>query len=189
MTNARPEVADYAFTTLRPQLGRVSAGGVSRPVPGVDITATLADIPGLIEGAHANRGLVRDTILLRGMPPLTRLAQGHSFLRHVERCAALLLIVDLSAGEEGRPGARAAAQLRMLRAELASYDSTLASRPLLVIGTKLDMPGAARGLAGLRRSATAAALPRPLGVSAVTGEGVEDVRAAVLGLARGVRSE
>jgi len=113
--------------------------------------------------------------------------QGHSFLRHVERCAALLLVIDLAAGAQGRPGARAAAQLRTLLAELAAYDASLPSRPLLVVGTKLDLPGTARALAGLRRSAAAAALPPPLGLSSVTGAGVEDVRAALLRLAQSVQ--
>jgi GTP-binding protein len=106
----------------------------------------------------------------------------------VERCGALLFVVDLGAGADGRAGARPAAQLRMLRAELAAYDEGLAERPALVIGTKLDLPGAAAALAGLRRSATAAGLARPLGVSATTGEGVEALRAAVLALAEHSRA-
>jgi GTP-binding protein len=100
----------------------------------------------------------------------------------VERCAALLLVVDLGAGVDGRVGARPAEQLRTLRAELAAYDASLAHRPALVVGTKLDLSGAPRALAGLRRSAAAAGMPRPLGVSATTGEGVEGLRAAVLAL-------
>ena len=110
-------------------------------------------------------------------------AQGHAFLRHVERCAALLLVVDLASGAGGRPGARASEQLRMLRDELRAYDPALADRPHLIIGTKLDMAGASRALAGLRRSATSAGLPPPLGVSAATGEGMDELRAAVLHLA------
>jgi GTP-binding protein len=108
--------------------------------------------------------------------------QGHSFLRHIERCAALILVVDLSAGLDGKSGQRASGQLRMLRDELDEYDRSLADRPMLVVGTKLDMPGAARSLAGLRRSATAAALPRPLGVSSVTGHGIAALKEALLQL-------
>ena len=115
---------------------------------------------------------------------LTRaLLQGHAFLRHVERCAALLLVVDLAAGSGGRPGLKAAEQLRVLREELRAYDPAMAERPHLVIGTKLDVAGAARALAGLRRSATAAGEPPPLGVSAASGAGMPELRAAVLHLA------
>ena len=71
----------------------------------------------------------------------------------------------------------------MLRDELRAYDPAVADRPHLIIGTKLDMAGASRALAGLRRSATSAGLPPPLGVSAATGEGMDELRAAVLHLA------
>ena len=113
-----------------------------------------------------------------------RATQGHSFLRHVERCGTLVLVVDLSAGVDGRAGQRASGQLRMLLQELHEYDPSLATRPLVVVGTKLDVPGASRSLAGLRTSATAAALPRPLGVSALTGEGMDQLRSVLLQLAR-----
>jgi GTP-binding protein len=159
-------VAAYPFTTLRPQLGRVAAEGggekrdaITFSLSELEPRATLADIPGLVTGAHANRGL------------------GHAFLRHVERCGALLLVVDL--------GASPTAQLRMLRSELAAYDASLAARPTLVVGSKLDLPGARRALAGLRRSAAAAGLPPPLGVSASSQEGLAALRAAVLAVARG----
>ena len=94
----------------------------------------------------------------------------------------MLLVVDLGAGAHERAGEPPVTQLRMLRAELAAYDASLLERPALVVGTKLDLPGAATALAGLRRSATATGKPRPLGVSAATGEGVEELRAAVSSL-------
>jgi len=184
LSNARPEIADYAFTTLRPQLGLVQSGFEPGPSPAspsvarqllgaLAARASLADIPGLVEGAHANRGL------------------GHAFLRHVERCAALVLVVDLGAAggaDPGAPHATAARQLRMLRAELAAYSAPLAARPLLIVGSKADREGARRAMGGLRRAAAAARLPPPLAVSALTGEGMEELRAAVLALARDGRA-
>lgn len=96
LTAAHPNVAAYAFTTLRPQLGVVAfADGAQM---------TVADTPGLIEGAHANRGL------------------GHAFLRHVERCACLVFVLDMTGGvTDDRP--RAVHQLRLLRHELERYDA------------------------------------------------------------------
>ena len=105
-------------------------------------------------------------------------------MRHIERCGALALVIDLSAGTDGGTAPRAAAQLRTLRQELDAYDQALVKRPMLVVGTKLDVPGARAALAGLRRSAQAAALPPPMGVSAVTGEGLTALRDALLQLAR-----
>src|SRR4051794_30683942 len=106
LTAARPKVADYPFTTLTPNLG----------VAGGDRRFVIADIPGLIEGASEGKGL------------------GHRFLRHVERCRALLLVVDLSAEDP-------AADLATLRAELEAYDPGLGERPSLVVATKADLVG------------------------------------------------
>ena len=105
LTAARPKIANYPFTTLTPNLG-VAGGEAERFV--------LADVPGLIEGAHEGRGL------------------GHRFLRHVTRCRALVLVVDLAS--EDPQG-----DLRTLRAELEAYDPTLSTRPSLVVGTKADL--------------------------------------------------
>ena len=107
ISDARPNVADYAFTTMSPQLGAVKLdGGLS--------SVTVADIPGLIKGAHENRGL------------------GHNFLRHVERCAAFLFVVDLSSGMGDRPGMRPWEALKVLRAELDAYLPGLSNRPAIV---------------------------------------------------------
>ncbi len=104
LTAARPKVADYPFTTLSPNLG-VAVGEDERIV--------LADVPGLIEGAHEGRGL------------------GLEFLRHVSRCRALVYVVDLTSDPPG--------DLAVVRAEVAAYDPGLATRPSLTVGTKADL--------------------------------------------------
>jgi GTP-binding protein len=109
LTAARPKVADYPFTTLTPNLGM--AGDEERFV--------VADVPGLIEGAHEGRGL------------------GLTFLRHVSRCLALVYVVDLSADP--------AADLAVVRAEIGAYDPDLAVRRSLVAGTKVDLVDDAAG--------------------------------------------
>jgi GTP-binding protein len=146
LTAARPKVADYPFTTLSPNLG----------VAEVDERFIVADVPGLIEGAHEGRGL------------------GDRFLRHVTRCRALVLVVDLSA-----PGSEN--DLHIVRAELAAYDSSLATRPFLIAATKTDLAD------GADRLARVGALERHgpvVAVSAVTGEGLEELRARLDGLVR-----
>jgi GTPase len=105
LTAARPKIADYPFTTLAPNLG-VADDGERRLV--------VADVPGLIEGAHEGRGL------------------GHRFLRHVSRCRVLVSVVDASS-----PGP--AADLATVRAEVAAYDPALAGRPSLLVVTKADL--------------------------------------------------
>jgi GTPase len=103
---AKPKIADYPFTTLVPNLGVVKGDD--------DHTFVVADIPGLIEGAHEGHGL------------------GDQFLRHVERCSVLVHLVDLSANET--PDEDAAVIAR----ELALYSETLANKPRIVVGSKLD---------------------------------------------------
>jgi GTP-binding protein len=132
LTAAKPKIADYPFTTLTPNLG-VAGGDADRFV--------VADVPGLIEGAAAGKGL------------------GHRFLRHVVRCRALVLVVDLSAADP-------AADLAVLRAELAAYDRSLAERPAVVVATKADLVD--------DDPARAAALGSDIAVvSAMTGEGID----------------
>ena len=103
LTAARPKIAAYPFTTLQPNLG----------VAGRDERFVVADVPGLIEGAHEGRGL------------------GLEFLRHVSRCRVLVYVVDLA----GDP----AADLATVRAEVAAYDLELAGRRSVVVGTKRDL--------------------------------------------------
>ncbi|HMC02509.1 MAG TPA: GTPase ObgE, partial [Cellulomonadaceae bacterium] len=106
---ARPKIADYPFTTLVPNLGVVVAG---------DITYTVADVPGLIEGASDGRGL------------------GHDFLRHIERCQAIVHVIDCATYEPGRDPI---SDLDIIEGELAAYGG-LEDRPRLIVLNKVDVP-------------------------------------------------
>ena len=142
---AKPKIADYPFTTLHPQLGVVEVDGRE---------FVLADIPGLIEGAHEGVGL------------------GDRFLAHVERCRVLLHLVD-GTGED------AGAAYQTVRAELKAYGHALAGKPEIVALNKADALGAAeiaRQLAGLAGVAKAT----PFVISAVSGQGVNEVLRALL---------
>ena len=143
LTAAHPKIADYPFTTLSPNLG----------VAGEEERFVVADVPGLVEGAHEGKGL------------------GHRFLRHVSRCRALVLVVDLSAPDP-------AADLATVRAELEAYDRAMAARPSLVVGTKRDLSPDIDPQALLGSGAIA--------VSAVTGEGLDRLRERLAALAREV---
>jgi GTP-binding protein len=140
---ARPKVAPYPFTTLHPIIGVVDFSGYRR--------ATIADIPGLIEGAHRGLGL------------------GHEFLRHITRCRILLFVVDV-AGSEGRNPIE---DLQNLRREIDLYDPTLSQRPWFVIANKMDLPDAAENLDGFRKRFAAIEI---LPVSAVKGEGIDELK-------------
>src|ERR1700704_3029662 len=141
---ARPKVAPYPFTTLHPIVGVVDFGGYRR--------ATVADIPGLIEGAHKNVGL------------------GHDFLRHITRCKLLLFVVDV-AGSEGRSPVE---DLQSLRREIDLYDARLSERPWFVVANKMDLPNAAENLQSLhKRFPKIDIIP----VSAAKGEGIEELKA------------
>jgi GTP-binding protein len=148
-SGARPKIGDYPFTTLSPNLGVVEPGPAGAGWEG-DVFV-LADVPGLIAGAHAGAGL------------------GHRFLRHVERAPILVHVVDAS-----RPDAVEA--YRTVRAELEAYKPELASKPEIVAANKLDLPGAEAGLDALR-----AALPdrRIIGISTVTHAGIPALLEAV----------
>jgi GTP-binding protein len=140
---ARPKVAPYPFTTLHPIVGVVDFPGYRR--------ATIADVPGLIEGAHRNVGL------------------GHDFLRHITRCQLLLFVLDV-AGSEGRNPIE---DLQNLRREIDLYDARLSQRPWFVIANKMDLPGAPENLAALRkRFRSVDVVP----ISAATGEGIHDLK-------------
>jgi GTP-binding protein len=125
ITKAHPKTAAYPFTTLHPQIGVIEFKDELKG----DRRLLLADIPGLIEGAHENKGL------------------GHRFLRHVERCALLLIIVDM-AGNDGRDPRQ---DYRQLLSELRLYDPGLTRKPRVVAANKMDLPGAAENLARFRR--------------------------------------
>ncbi len=138
---ARPKIADYPFTTLHPQLGVVRLSMTQEFV--------IADIPGLIEGAHEGAGL------------------GDRFLGHVERCAVLLHLIDGAAGEVVRAW-------RTVRTELAAYDSVLAAKPEIIVLNKADAM-TAREISA-RRAALAKASGRPvLVISAVSGQGMPEL--------------
>jgi len=141
LTAAHPKIADYPFTTLAPNLG----------VAGEDERFVVADVPGLVEGAHEGKGL------------------GHRFLRHVSRCRALVVVVDLSSPDP-------AADLATVRAELEAYDRAMAARPSLVVGTKHDLASDVDPQAVLGSGAIA--------VSAVTGRGLDRLRERLAALAR-----
>ena len=118
---AHPKVAPYPFTTLHPVVGVVDLDGYRR--------AAIADIPGLIEGAHRNVGL------------------GHDFLRHITRCRVLLFVLDI-AGSEGRHPIE---DLQSLRREIDLYDPRLSERPWYVVANKMDLPDAAENLRALEQ--------------------------------------
>ena len=140
---ARPKVAAYPFTTLHPIIGVVEFPGYRR--------ATIADIPGLIEGAHRGLGL------------------GHEFLRHITRCQILLFVVDV-AGSEGRNPTE---DLQNLRREIDLYDPILSKRPWCIIANKMDLPGSRENLEALKNRFSTVEIAA---LSAQTGEGLEDLR-------------
>ncbi|MGL4831475.1 MAG: GTPase ObgE, partial [Propionibacteriaceae bacterium] len=111
ISRARPKIADYPFTTLIPNLGVVVAG---------DTTFTVADVPGLIEGAHLGKGL------------------GHEFLRHIERCLAIVHVVDMATY---LPGRDPFSDLEIIEHELAEYGG-LEDRPRMIALNKVDVPDA-----------------------------------------------
>ena len=153
VTRARPRIADYPFTTLAPQLGVAVAG---------DGELVVADIPGLIEGAHRGAGL------------------GDRFLGHVERCAVLLHLVDATGPDVG--GA-----WRAVRRELAEYGAGLAEKPALVGLNKCDAAGG-EALRRARAELAAAGAPDARVLSGATGAGVADVMAALAAVAEAARA-
>ena len=173
MSAARPKIADYPFTTLVPNLGVARSG---------DYSFVVADIPGLIEGAHEGRGL------------------GHEFLRHIERTALIVHVVDLTGDYEGRDPLE---DYDIINRELALYADELAARPRIVVANKIDVPGAeevADRLAGRVREVSSAAAggdefapspvdPKLYRISALTGEGVDGLKAAIATKVHELREE
>jgi GTP-binding protein len=143
LSAARPKVAAYPFTTLHPVVGVMELPGYHH--------ATIADIPGLIEGAHRGLGL------------------GHEFLRHITRCPILVFVIDV-AGSEGRSPVE---DLQNLRKEIDLYDTMLSSRPWLVVANKMDLPNANENLKMLReRFPNISIVP----ISAAKGEGIDALK-------------
>jgi GTPase len=151
ITKARPKTAAYPFTTLHPQIGVIDysteAKGTRRLL--------LADVPGLIEGAHENRGL------------------GHRFLRHIERCALLIFIVDM-AGTDARDPRD---DYKHLLNELKLYDPALLKKPRVVVANKMDVPESAALLAKFKRRHKTTDV---LEISCLTGAGLEPLKKELL---------
>jgi GTP-binding protein len=152
---ARPKIGDYPFTTLSPVLGMVESDEES---------FVVADIPGIVEGAHEGAGL------------------GLQFLRHVERTRVLVHVVDAS----GLSGRDPAADLRAVREEVRRWDPALLDRPQLVVATKRDAVAEDDPLPALRREADALGLAlHP--VSAVAGSGLVELKRALLSAVKAAR--
>ena len=152
---AHPRVASYPFTTLTPHIGVVELAGYER--------ITVADIPGLIEGAHADVGL------------------GHDFLRHIVRCKLLVFVLDM-AGSEGREPLD---DLQKLRKELDLYDPKLSERPWVVVANKMDLEEATERLEGFRQRYPKIEI---IPISAQEGEGIEKLKERIGVLVLGERA-
>ncbi|MFO0734026.1 MAG: GTPase ObgE, partial [Nitrospiraceae bacterium] len=142
VSSARPKIADYPFTTLTPNLAVVRWTE--------EQSFVIADIPGLIEGAHEGKGL------------------GFQFLRHVERTSLLLHIIDVSEWTQDDP----VSSFEIMRRELTAYDEALASRPFAVVGSKIDVKGDGERLDRLRKYCQRKKLPF-FAISAATREGLD----------------
>jgi GTP-binding protein len=158
LSAAKPKVADYPFTTLTPHLGVVSLAGT---------TFTVADVPGLIPGASQGKGL------------------GHEFLRHVQRCSALVHVVDTATFETERDPV---GDLEVIEAELLAFDPALADRPRLVALNKIDIPD------GREMAAMVSDQLRERGyevheISAVSHEGLRELSYAMLRLVLADRAQ
>src|SRR5579862_3599748 len=149
---ARPKIADYPFTTIEPNLGVVLAGE-----KGKEESFVVADIPGLIEGAHTGAGL------------------GTQFLRHLERTRLLVHLVDVSDGS-GRPDV--VNDVNVILGELASFGAGLEKKPMLMVASKIDVANPEK-LKKLKQWATRKKL-KLYPISAVTGEGIDKLKYAML---------
>lgn len=157
ISRARPKIADYPFTTLVPNLGVVRAG---------DVTFTVADVPGLIEGAAEGRGL------------------GHDFLRHVERCAALVHVIDTASIE---PGRNPVDDLDIIEGELRRYGG-LEDRPRLVALNKIDIPDGA-DIAEMVRDELAERGLEAYEISAASGQGLRELTFAMARIVSAARAD
>ena len=146
LSAARPKVASYPFTTLNPMVGVVEFEDFQR--------CTIADIPGLIEGAHDNRGL------------------GHEFLRHITRCGILLFVVDM-AGSEGRDPIE---DVETLRKEIKLYDEELSKAEWLVVANKMDLDESEENLEKFRQRFPKVEI---VPISAELEEGLDELKAVL----------
>ena len=158
MSAARPKIADYPFTTLVPNLGMVRAG---------EYSYVVADVPGLIEGASEGKGL------------------GHQFLRHIERTALILHVVDITGGYEGRDPVE---DYRIINEELRCYAAELADRPQIVVANKCDASGVSDRIEALKSAALADG-HMFFAVSALTGAGLQTLMLACGEQVHELRSE
>jgi GTP-binding protein len=148
---ARPKIADYPFTTLQPNLGVVAVGELAE-----EQSFVVADIPGLIEGAHSGSGL------------------GMQFLRHIERTRLLVHMIDVS-DASGRPNP--VKDFEVITGELASFGAGLEKKPTIVVASKIDAANKDK-LAKLKQFCKKKGLEF-LPISAVTGKGIEELKYAI----------
>lgn len=153
MTNAHPKIAAYPFTTLNPLIGTIEYEDFTK--------IRVADIPGLIDGAHDGTGL------------------GHDFLRHIERARYLLFVIDM-AGTDGRDPT---ADFRSLRKELKLYRPDLEHRPCLILANKMDAEGARKNLTSFKRRTKT----KPIPIAAATGKGIPELKQMLYEWKRGLR--
>ncbi len=156
ITNAHPKTGAYPFTTLFPTVGVLE-------FPEAFERITVADIPGLVEGASDNRGL------------------GHRFLKHVERCKVLLIMIDMQGTDDREP----IADLRVLQNELKLYKAALSRKPVLVAANKMDEPSAPENLKVFGNKCKHPLYP----ISCVSDEGFDGLKAALLKAVLAVRAE
>ena len=147
ITNAHPKTGAYPFTTIFPTVGVLE-------FPEQFERITVADIPGLIEGASENRGL------------------GHRFLKHVERCKVLIIMIDM----EGTDGRDPLGDYRVLKSELKLYMPSLARKPELICANKMDEPNAAENLKAFQKKVKDKVYP----ISCVSDDGFEAIKEAML---------
>lgn len=154
LTNAKPKVGDYPFTTIDPEIGITERDGHG---------LVVADLPGLIAGAHEGRGL------------------GHRFLRHASRCRAFVHVVD-AAGDDP------VQDLRTVRAEIELYDRELMRRPFVVAANKLDLPDGRTRLGEIVAAAEELGA-KVMGISAASGEGLSELQTEIFRLAASVPAQ
>jgi GTPase len=148
---ARPKIADYPFTTLEPNLGVVAVGDARS-----EVSFVVADIPGLIEGAHEGAGL------------------GTQFLRHIERTRLLVHLVDVSDGSGRKDVVK---DVEVIRGELASFGAHLEEKPMLMVASKIDVANKDK-VAKLKKYCKKEKLTL-YEISAVTGKGIEALKFAI----------